>query len=258
MAMRGWKRWLAGMAGAAAVAASCLVAAAVEDPVLTTAYGTGVHAYYAGDYQRSYDDLTAAIDGGSNDPRAFYFRGLAALKLGRLDEADADFATGATREAAALGNWNVPRSLERIQGEDRLRLERHRARARVALMQRRREAIVKRYTEVDAAQETVLRRRRPEPVPAREAAPEDDKAMEEAEKLPEPEAADSGEEPAAEEEAAPEEADSPFGDEPANGNAEQPTAEESEEPAEETAEDEGDVLGDEEPAEDEADEEMPE
>lgn len=240
---------MTGIVGGLMLTVSCLTVMAADDPVLTTAFGTGVHAYYAGDYQRSYDDLSAAIDGGSSDPRAFYFRGLAALKLGRLDEADADFATGAMREAAALGTWNVPRSLERIQGEDRLRLEKHRARARVALMQRRREAIVRRYTEVDAAQESVLRRRRPEAVPAREASPGEEPAAadEPREELPEPDAAEPADEPATsdDEPAADDDADSPFGDdEPAaKSSADEPAAEEPadesavEEPADEPAED---------------------
>lgn len=238
MAMPRWIGLCMHAACTAILGMNCLVAMATDDPVLTTAYGTGVHAYHAADYQRSFDDLTAVIDGGSTDPRAFYFRGLAALKLGRIDEAEADFAAGAAREAAALGGWNVPRSLERIQGEDRLRLERHRARARVALMQRRREAIVRRYTEVDAAQEGVLRRRRPETVPAREAPAEADEPAEVSEELPEPESATDEapeEEAPADDEPMANETDSPFADEPA-------AVEESteEEPAEEAADDTSD------------------
>jgi hypothetical protein len=48
-----------------------------------------------------------------------------------------------------------------VQGPDRLRLERHRTRARVTLLQRRREADQQRYSEIEAAQPDVLRRRRP-------------------------------------------------------------------------------------------------
>lgn len=141
-------------------------AAAREDAVLAVAYGNGVHAYHAGDYQRSHDALTAAIDGGTLDPRAYYFRGLAALRLGRLDEAEADFRIGADHEAAGHGNWPVARSLERIQGEPRLLLERYRVRARMAAMEQRRQAIVRRYSEVEAAQPDVQRTRRPENVRA--------------------------------------------------------------------------------------------
>lgn len=139
-------------------------AAAREDGILAVAYGNGVHAYYAGDYQRSYDELSTTIEGGTQDPRAFYFRGLAALKLGRLDEAEADFALGANAEAAGRGNWPVGRSLERIQGEPRLQLEKHRVRARMAALQQRREAIVRHYSDLEADPDA-QRRRRPENLP---------------------------------------------------------------------------------------------
>ena len=152
--------------GVCAVAAALIAPSAVarEEGVLAVAYGNGVHAYYAGDYQRSYEELSTTIEGGTHDPRAFYFRGLAALKLGRLDEAEADFALGANAEAAGLGNWPVGRSLERIQGEPRLQLEKHRVRARMAALQQRREAIVRHYSHIEADPDA-QRRRRPENLP---------------------------------------------------------------------------------------------
>lgn len=152
--------------GMTAVCAALLTTAAVarEDAILAVAYGNGVHAFYAGDYQRSYEELSTAIDGGTQDPRAFYFRGLAALRLGRLDEADADFALGANAEAAGRGNWAVGRSLERIQGEPRLLLEKHRVRARMARLQQR-EAIVRHYPLPESVRSDVQRSRRPENLP---------------------------------------------------------------------------------------------
>ncbi len=131
-----------------------------ESLALASTYGQGVHAYFAGDYQRSYDDLSQAIAAGTQDPRAYYFRGLAALRLGRLDEAEADFSSGADREMTQSGDWRVGRSLERVQGGDRLRLERHRARARIVALQNDREAVRRRYSEIEDAQDDVLRRRR--------------------------------------------------------------------------------------------------
>lgn len=267
MAKRRWIRHCLLAACAVILGVHGLVATAADDPVLTSAYGTGVHAYHAGDYQRSFEDLTAVIDGGARDPRAFYFRGLAALKLGRFDEAEADFAAGAAREAAALGSWNIPRSLERVQGEDRLRLERHRATARVALMQKRREAIIRRYTEVDAAQEGVLRRRRPEARPGRESPAEagEQPRAEANEELPEPEpTAEEApvEEAPAEDAPMAEETGSPFADDPVANEA--PAADEAmeEEPAEQDPAEEQpaeEEPADEPPAETEpADEEMAE
>lgn len=156
-----------------AVVATCGVASAqvVENLPLARTYGSGVHAFFCGDYDRSYEDLTAAIEAGSQDPRARYFRGLAALRLGRLDEAEADFAAGADLETRALGGWPVSRSLERVQGHDRLRLERHRARARVAAHQRDLDAERIRYSDTMDAQDDVRRRWRPTTIPPPSGAP---------------------------------------------------------------------------------------
>ncbi len=136
----------------------------LEDRALARSYGAGVHAYFANDYQQAYDDLTLVIEAGSGDPRAWYFRGLAASKLGRTDEAEADFAMGAEREAAVAGDWPVSRSLERVQGHDRLALERHRIRARVVELQQRERAIAERYSGIETRQDEVRRRIRPEGV----------------------------------------------------------------------------------------------
>ena len=133
----------------------------IESMSLAATYGDGVHAYFASDYQRSYDDMSQVIEAGTADPRAYYFRGLVALKLGRLDESEADFAAGAQQEAEGTGLWPVARSLERVQGCDRLKLERHRTRARVALLQEDRRRNQMRYLDVERAEPDVLRRRRP-------------------------------------------------------------------------------------------------
>lgn len=174
----------------------------IESLPLAATYGDAVHAFFAGDYQRSYDDLSGVVEAGSTDPRVFYFRGLAALKLGRLDEAEADFTTGAAREAEGTGSWPVARSLERIQGCDRLKLERHRVRARVALVQDDRRRSTQRYLDVERAEPEVLRTRRPtaeaavdEANPFEEVQP----AEESVDRVPEPEPiAEAMPEPAAE------------------------------------------------------------
>jgi hypothetical protein len=175
------------------IAVMFLFAAAGADAQLTseslplaTAYGSGVHAFFSGDFVRSFADLTAAIDGGTADPRAWYFRGLSALRMGRLDEAEADFREGAERELVTVGNWPVSRSLERVQGAERLRLERYRNRARVAALERDQALIRRRYLEIEEAQADVLRRRRPVPP----ATGGDDTFTAPAERVPAPAAAD--------------------------------------------------------------------
>jgi Flp pilus assembly protein TadD len=189
-------------------------------PALATGYGNGVHAFHHGDYQCSYDELSRVIEAGSNDPRVFYFRGLAALKLGRTDEADADFQQGANLEADGVGGRAVSRALERIQGCDRLKLEQYRSQARVSAVQRDRESIRQRYSDIYEAEPEVLRRRRPEPaeqVPApaaKETAPAavaEEPAEEAAEEAVEEPATDAGEKPTAE----PGDTSDPFGDAPA-------------------------------------------
>lgn len=172
----------------------------IESLPLAATYGDAVHAYFAGEYQRSYDDLSSVIEAGSTDPRAYYFRGLAALKLGRLDESEADFSMGATREAEGTGTWPVARSLERIQGCDRLKLERHRVRARVALLQENRRRSTLRYLDVEQAAPDVQRTRRPSAeAPADEANPFEEVRPVDRPAEPMPEPAQEPVEPAVEE-----------------------------------------------------------
>ncbi|MHB8899596.1 MAG: hypothetical protein ACYC6Y_12690, partial [Thermoguttaceae bacterium] len=122
-------------------------------------YGLGVHAYFSQDFAGAHEHLTQAIDAGSQDPRAHYFRGLSYLNLGREDEAKIDFQMGAKLEAEDTGaNYEVPRALERIQGESRMLVEEYRREARaIALereMKRRREV----YGEMRAKQAEMLQR----------------------------------------------------------------------------------------------------
>jgi hypothetical protein len=152
------------LAGAGPVCTATL--AGDESLAVANAYGVGVHAYFDCDYQGSYDAMTAAIEAGTNDPRAYYYRGLAAAKLGRDSEVEADFAEGANREATTAGSMAISRSLERVQGADRLRLEKFRARARVAAVQRDQAATRSRYSGIDVAPTDVLRGRRPAPISA--------------------------------------------------------------------------------------------
>ncbi len=99
--------------------------------VLAEVYGRGVHAYYAGRYNDSYELLSSAIDSGTRDPRAYYFRGILAHQQGRPDEARADWTAGAELEAKNGGAAFVGRSLSRFQGSPRLELEAIRQQARL-------------------------------------------------------------------------------------------------------------------------------
>lgn len=199
-----------------------------EPAPLGVAYGNGVHAYFAGDYQCSFDALSGAIEAGSNDPRAYYFRGLSALKLGRLDEAEADFQQGANLEAdgrGSVGGRAIGRALERVQGCDRLKLEHYRGRARVAALERDRDAAQRRYSDIYEPESDVLRRRRPERIEPGEpvVAPKPRVEADEAEAVAEPpmaapkSGAEAAEEEPAEPAGKPGDAD-PFADDPAPEN----------------------------------------
>jgi len=230
-AVGGWKlRAASALVGlTVAIAGGSLAAAEFvgEEPVaVRTAIGDGMHAYHAGDYDRAYDALTNAIEAGTDDSRGYYFRGLAALRLGRTSEAEADFTTGADRELANGSMRRVSLSLERVQGPDRLTLERFRARARLGALQREREIYGRRYSTIEDASSDVRRRRRPEDIRPEYVAPRglpvgDLPAGAGVEEVPAPAAKlakpgkKSEEEPSVEPEEPAAESDDPFGDEPA-------------------------------------------
>ncbi len=141
---------------------SCLAVAEItfcqEDDVLSRIYGTGVHAYFRGDYRQAHARLTTAIESGNRDPRAYYFRGLAYQKLGRPEQANQDFAAAAAREVRD-GNLADPvsRALMRVQGPTRLKLESYRTEAR--------RQINKRHSEMDEDRFTPRGKERQSPPP---------------------------------------------------------------------------------------------
>ena len=135
----------------------CTVPLAAQDAVLSQMYGSGVHAFFSGDYGQAYERLTAAADGGTADPRCYYFRGLTFLQLGREEEAKLDFEQAAQLEAEDINKfYNVSRALERIQGSTRLAVEQYRVKARMEGMQREEERRKERYGKIRAEEKRVL------------------------------------------------------------------------------------------------------
>src|SRR4051812_19687427 len=104
-----------------------------QDAMLEELYGRGVHAYFSGNQTEAFNSLDAAIRSGCRDPRAFYYRGLVLNHFGRPVEAADDFRKGAELEMLGGEPYPVGRSLERIQGTDRMLLEDHRRVARLAI-----------------------------------------------------------------------------------------------------------------------------
>jgi hypothetical protein len=87
-------------------------------------YSHGVHSYFTGNLNRADIYLYRAIELNPNDPRPYYFRGLALMRLGRTWEAQDVIEQGAAVEASARSSsYSIGEALERVQGADRLRLE---------------------------------------------------------------------------------------------------------------------------------------
>jgi hypothetical protein len=205
--------WAVVVAGGAAVAADFLPGRSGEEEIaVRQAMGAGMHAFHGGDYDRAYEELSNAIEAGSDDPRGYYFRGLAAMRMGRTGEAEADFAAGADREAASGSMRRVSLALERVQGQDRISLERFRSRARLAALAQNRDAAARRYSGIEEAGD-MRRRRRPEGIRPELVAPpvEQPRAAVEAEELAPP-----AEKPELPQKKPATKSDDPFADEPAD------------------------------------------
>ncbi|HUS39680.1 MAG TPA: hypothetical protein VMX74_09530 [Pirellulales bacterium] len=108
-----------------------------QDDVLVQLYGQGVHEYFSGQYHEAQKNLSAAIDSGSRDPRAYYYRGLVNQRLGYEGAASEDFKMGADLEVRTGVSEAVGRALTRIQGQDRMAVEKHRTDARLVLQRER-------------------------------------------------------------------------------------------------------------------------
>jgi len=131
---------------------------AQQDRLLADLYGRGVHAYFDGQFEVSHKLLSEVIEQKTQDPRAYYFRGVVLTRLGRAELATKDFDAGATLEAKDVQQvYPVNRSLQRVQGKVRLTLETHRKEARLALRKYEEERRRVRYEALKAAEKDVLR-----------------------------------------------------------------------------------------------------
>lgn len=150
------------------VASAAPQKASAQSEVLAEMYGRGVHAFYSGDYATAQQFLSLAIDNGSQDPRAYYFRGLVEHTSGQLDQAKMDWQRGADLEANGKANGAIGRSLSRFQGQARLELESIRQQARLTALATAAARSKARYGEIEAAEARVLRQ---PPQPAAPVAP---------------------------------------------------------------------------------------
>jgi hypothetical protein len=108
-------------------------------------YGSGVHAYFAGNYERASELFNELIDAGSQDPRVHYFRGLTQMQTqGSMIEIGlADFEQAAQLEVSGKRSVDVSKALSRIQGPTRIAIERMRAKARFAAKSLQADAILR-------------------------------------------------------------------------------------------------------------------
>lgn len=137
--------------------------AVAQNAVLAEMYGRGVHAYYGGNHNDAYNLLSMAINNGSKDPRAYYFRGIVADAQGRSYEAEADWQRGAELEAAGGANPLVGRSLARYQGRNRLKLEQIRQKARLQALAMAAARSQARYGEINSMQPPMPAMAQPSP-----------------------------------------------------------------------------------------------
>ncbi|MGZ0165024.1 MAG: tetratricopeptide repeat protein [Planctomycetales bacterium] len=86
----------------------------------------GTEAFLTGKHKVAVQLLDVSVSNGSNDPRTYYFRGLAKQELGLSDEATTDYKTAIGLELHPANRVDVDLALESVQGETRLALEKHR------------------------------------------------------------------------------------------------------------------------------------
>lgn len=102
-----------------------------QDHYVNRLYGQGVHAFHRGDYGTAQRLLDESINAGSKDPRAYYYRAFTKARTGGgLDQSD--ISTGAGFEVDGYNGNDIGRSLERVQGSQRVEFERARTRAKLA------------------------------------------------------------------------------------------------------------------------------
>lgn len=218
-----------------------------QDDVLVQLYGQGVHDYFAGRQFEAQKSLNAAINAGSRDPRVYYFRGLVNQRLGYEGAAEGDFKMAADLEARTGVSEAVNRALTRIQGQDRMEVEKHRTEARLASHRERVDRRRDRYED---------------PVPEVGVEDLDDPSLED--DLPVPDEMDDDTAPDLLDEAddaepvqAPDESDDLFGDDSADDGADEPEADDDlfgddttddggalDDAADDPADDAGDPFGD--------------
>jgi len=122
-------------------------------------YSQGVHAYFAGRPGQAEMFMSRALASETGDPRLYYFRALSLMRMGRMDEARGDMMVGADLEAQRPGRFAIGTALQRVQGSNRLVLERYRRQGRANAVTNRERTSQARYSPTFDQESQVLRRR---------------------------------------------------------------------------------------------------
>jgi hypothetical protein len=158
-----WSRSSAlSLALAGAFCCSFSTAVAQDSHVLRATFGRGMHAFFSGQLIQAEQHFSHVIASGSMDPRAYYFRAMTLLRLGRQFEAENDMRVGASFEARnPSGRYAISKSLQRIQGNGRRTLEKFRRQARLERAGLIRDQTSHRYETIERRGDTVLHIDRP-------------------------------------------------------------------------------------------------
>jgi hypothetical protein len=110
--------------------AAASFASQLQPSIAADFYIDGVNDYFSGRACAAENRLSQAMDADAQDPRVYYFRALSLLRQGRVAEARGDMMVGAAIEAKQPRRFAIGSALERVQGPDRLLLEKYRREAR--------------------------------------------------------------------------------------------------------------------------------
>lgn len=127
-------------------------------------YGKGVHAFFDRNYEEAITILSAAEKKESNDPRSYYFLGLAYLRQKKSEQADQYFEKAAQLEYSGrtLRDYEVSESLRRIQGNERMRIEKIRTAERINAQKREQRLMEIRYGKETATDRESLQQLSPQ------------------------------------------------------------------------------------------------
>ncbi|MCL2004677.1 MAG: hypothetical protein FWG73_00795 [Planctomycetaceae bacterium] len=122
-------------------------------------FGKGVHAFFDKNYEEAIAILSKAEELDIEDPRPFYFLGLAFLQQKEAEKAEKYFRKAAQLEFSGqvLRDYGVSEALRRIQGAERTRLEIIRAEERTNARMREQRIRAARYGTENAAARDALR-----------------------------------------------------------------------------------------------------